>query len=102
MKAWPWLRYLLPILAIVGLVLGSVAASANAPMTAMASTSASADGMTCCHDKQPVKPVCPKSCPMAAACLAKCFVAIPVLAPRSHVLIGASGLLALAGEYFPP
>lgn len=108
MKAWSWLRTMLPVLAIVGLILGPVIASANGPamaaapaMSAMAAEHAMADGMPCCPPKQPAMPDCQKDCPLMAICMAKCFADTPTLATFSRSVSGDGDLIALTAERFP-
>ena len=84
MKLWSALRNLLPVLGILGLVLGPLAlpaaamTSAGAPAGAMDMAGMDlAEDMPCCPTKQ--APPCDKSCPLMTLCLAKCSPAIPAL-----------------------
>jgi hypothetical protein len=80
-KLWPVLSRLLSILAVVSLLIVPTAApsvamaAAPAGETDMASTS---DGMPCCTHEKPAVPDCPKSCPLAALCMADCLPYAPV------------------------
>ena len=69
------LKRILSILAIIGLIAGSV----NAPVMAMAATSPSmqmADAMPCCPQKSP--PDCGKACPLLIMCFAPVLPVCPV------------------------
>lgn len=80
MKVAIWLHRLLPILAVVGLVLGPITAPVNsAAMAAAAPMSEMMDDMPCCPPEQPFVPDCPMACPLMAVCLAKCFPTAPTL-----------------------
>ncbi|OYX88957.1 MAG: hypothetical protein B7Y71_00065 [Xanthobacter sp. 35-67-6] len=88
MKVAPWLRRLLPILAIVGLIAGPFTAPVSGPAMAAASDmsmSAMPDDMPCCPDK-PAVPDCQKTCPLMALCMAKCFSVGPMLSSLAFVL----------------
>src|SRR5215207_1640008 len=84
MKLWSALRNLLPVLAILGLVLGPLTLPAAA-MTSAGAPAAAVDtagmdmgeDMPCCPTKQ--APPCDKSCPLMTLCVAKCFPAVPSL-----------------------
>jgi hypothetical protein len=83
-KLWSALRNLLPVLAILGLVLGPLSLPAAA-MTSAGAPSAAMDmggmdmgeDMPCCPTKQ--APPCDKSCPLMALCFATCSPAVPTL-----------------------
>jgi hypothetical protein len=94
MKAPLWVRIMLSVFVIVGLVLP--------PVTAPAKGSAMADKMSCCPHKQPAVPDCQKTCPLMALCMAKCFADIPTLSALTHSVLVDGDLLALASEQFPP
>lgn len=82
-----WLRKVLPILAIVGLVLGPVTAPmGGTAMGAAATISAMSEDMPCCHPDKPVIPDCQKTCPLMAVCMAKCFPGAPMLGAATFVL----------------
>ena len=69
------LKRILSILAIIGLIAGSV----NAPVMAMAAAEPSmqmADAMPCCPEK--TLPDCGKTCPLLIMCLAPVLPACPV------------------------
>src|SRR5215207_7271198 len=84
MKLWSALRNLLPVLAILGLVLGPLTLPAAA-MTSAGAPAAAVDtagmdmgeDMPCCPTKQ--APPCDKSCPLMALCFATCSPAVPTL-----------------------
>ena len=68
-------KRILSMLAIIGLIAGSV----NAPVMAMAAAEPSmqmADAMPCCPEKSP--PDCGKTCPLLVMCLAPVLPACPV------------------------
>lgn len=71
MKAPSWLRVLLPILAIVGLILGPLAAKANGSAMATMSTAAMMGKMPSCPPVPPLVPDCQKACPPMVGCMAK-------------------------------
>lgn len=103
MNAWSWLRTILPVLAIVGLIFGPVVASASgAAMMAGPAMSTMADGMPCCPHKQPAAPDCQKDCSLMALCMAKCFAETSVFSALTDRISGNGDLLALASERFPP
>jgi len=82
MKVGTWLRRLLPILAIVGLIVGPFTAPVNGVAMAAASDmsmSAMSDDTPCCPHEKPAVPDCQKSCPLMATCMAKCFSVAPTL-----------------------
>ncbi|MFC3677129.1 hypothetical protein ACFOOQ_16350 [Ferrovibrio xuzhouensis] len=88
MKVGIWLRRLLPILAIVGLVAGPF----TAPVTSAAMAAASdmsmpqmADDMPCCPHEKPAVPDCQKTCPLMATCMAKCFSVTPTLSSLAFI-----------------
>ena len=86
MKLWSALRKVLPVLALLGLVLGPLSLPA-ATMTSVGEPSAAMDmggmdmgeDMPCCPTKQ--APPCGKSCPLTALCFATSSVALPTLSP---------------------
>ena len=90
MKGTSWLRMLLPILAIVSLVLGPLAAQANGSAIAVASTAAMMGEMPCSPPIRPIIPDCQKACPLMVGCLAKSIPAAPVFS----VLEPVFGLVA--------
>lgn len=87
MKIRDWLRKLLPILAIVGLIAGPFTAPVGGPALAAASAMAGmADGMPCCPDETPAVPDCQKTCPLMATCMAKCASVAPMLSTLAFIL----------------
>ena len=95
MTFWLALRRLLPLLAVIGLALAPVTASAAAagmraptavqghamamPDEAMADMAGMAmDEMPCCPKERPDMPDCSKGCPLMALCLAKVATGLPV------------------------
>lgn len=86
MQVSSWLRKLLPILAIVGLVAGPLATPVSGPVMAAASAMPEMVGdMACCPDETPAIPDCQKSCPLMATCMAKCVSVTPVLSNLAFV-----------------
>jgi hypothetical protein len=89
---WIALRRLLPLLAVLGLALAPVTASAaaaamRAPTAVQAHAMAmpdevmddmAMDDMACCPKERPDMPDCSKGCPMMALCLAKVATGLPV------------------------
>jgi hypothetical protein len=66
------LHRVLPLLAVVGLLLGPLIAPAqSAPMT-MAGMGTTKSEMPCCPHDFPLKPDCQKDCPLLAMCVSKC------------------------------
>ena len=94
MKLWRTLRILLPVLAIVGIVIGPLTAPAASGMVP-AATAEMADDMPCCPDEQPAMPDCSKACPLLAVCFAKCVQNLSTAAGT------AIAPLILAGIIFP-
>lgn len=91
MKVGAWLRSLLLILAIVGLVAGPFTASGDGAAMAAASSMSMpemAADMPCCPDEKTTVPDCQKTCPLMAMCMAKCFSATPTLADETFLLRG--------------
>ncbi len=86
MKALSWLRVLLPILAIVGLILGPLAAKANASAMAAMSTAAMMGKMPCYPPVPPLVPDCQKACPPMVGCSAKSMPSASVLSVLEPVL----------------
>ncbi|TXN47424.1 hypothetical protein [Methylobacterium sp. WL7] len=95
MTFWLALRRLLPLLAVLGLALAPVTASAaasgmHAPMAVQGHVMAmpdevmddmagmAMDEMPCCPKEQPDMPDCSKGCPLMALCLAKVATGLPV------------------------
>jgi hypothetical protein len=77
---WTFLRRILPILAIVGLVLSPLAAPVDASAREMAGTMASmASEMPGCPPKLQIKDCGGTTCPTMATCVAKCFQAGPIV-----------------------
>lgn len=84
-----WLRNLLPIFAIVGLVVGPFTTPVSGVTMAAASAMSMAampDDMPCCPDEAPAVPDCQKTCPLMAMCMAKCFSVAPMLSNLAFVL----------------
>ncbi|MGE0280452.1 MAG: hypothetical protein AB7P20_07550 [Rhizobiaceae bacterium] len=77
MKPLSFTRRLLLALALVGLVLGPMAAAATIPAMAAQAMASMPDGMPCCPDDQPAVPDCAKDCPLAIFCVSG-FVSVPV------------------------
>jgi hypothetical protein len=92
---WLALRRLLPLLAVLGLALPPVTASAaaagmRAPMAVQGNVMAmpdeamddmagmAMDEMPCCPKERPDLPDCSKGCPLMALCLAKVATGLPV------------------------
>lgn len=89
MKVSSWLRRLLPILAIVGLIAGPFTSAVTGPAMAAVSDmsmSAVADDMPCCPDEKPAVPDCQKTCPLMAMCAAKTFSISPTLSNVALIL----------------
>lgn len=89
MKVSIWLRRLLTILAIVGLIAGPFTAPVTGVAMAAAADTAMAampDDMPCCPDEAPAVPDCQKTCPLMATCMAKCFSVGPMLSSVAFVL----------------
>lgn len=89
MKVGIWLRRVLPILAIVGLMAGpfitpmngiTMAAASGTPMSEMAAD------MPCCPQQKPTVPDCQKTCLLTANCMAKCFSIVPTLTSLAVVV----------------
>ncbi|OZA92356.1 MAG: hypothetical protein B7X76_00255 [Azorhizobium sp. 39-67-5] len=96
MKVAAWLRRLLPILAIVGLVAGPFTAPVNGATMAVASTMSMpemAGDMPCCLDEKPAVPDCQKTCPLMALCVAKCFSVAPTLSSLAFIFWDRSDAL---------
>lgn len=94
MKVGIWLRSVLPILAIVGLIAGPFTAPVNG--VAKAATSAMStmpDDMPCCPHEKPAVPDCQKTCPLMATCMAKCFSIAPMLSSLAFIFWDQSGAL---------
>lgn len=94
MKVSTWLRNLLPILAIVGLIVGPFTTPVSGVAMAVASTmsmTAMPDNMPCCPDEAPAVPDCQKTCPLVAMCMAKCFSVGPMLSSVAFVLRAKGG-----------
>ena len=75
MDLWTALKRILSVLAIIGLIAGSV----NVPVMAMAAAEPSmqvTDAMPCCPDK--TLPDCGKACPLPIMCFAPVLPACPV------------------------
>lgn len=88
MKVAIWLRKLLPILAIVGLIVGPLTASVSGSAMAAAgdmSMAAMPGDMPCCPDEAPAVPDCQKSCPLMATCMAKYTSVAPMLSSIAFV-----------------
>ena len=98
MKVSAWLRRLLPILAIVGLVAGPFTVPMEGVAMAAAALSAMPDDMPCCPDEKPAVPDCPKDCPLMAACIAKCFSIEPMLLGSAVVLRAGDPALHRGGD----
>lgn len=88
MKVHIWLRRLLPILAIAGLVAGPLTIPVGGPAMAAATMAAMSDGMPCCPDEKPTVPDCQKTCPLMAMCAANSFSLSPTLSNLAMVLRG--------------
>lgn len=92
MKVGAWLRWMLTVLAIVGLVVGPFAAAGNvAAMAAAPSMSVPemAADMPCCPDDgQPAIPDCQTTCPVMAMCAGKSLSAAPTFASEAFTIRG--------------
>lgn len=89
MKFGIWLRGLLPILAVIGLISGPFTALVScaamaAALPVMSSSEMTSDMPCCAHEKQAI-PDRQKSCPSMATCMAKCFSVAPVLSSLAFV-----------------
>ncbi|QXX76634.1 hypothetical protein MHY1_p00156 (plasmid) [Methylovirgula sp. HY1] len=102
MKALLWLRSILSVLTIVGLIFGPVIASTSGSAMAAAKISAMTDGMPCCPHKQPAVPDCHKDCPLRALCMGNCFADVPPLAVLIHCALANGEVLASMSEALPP
>ena len=103
MRATNWIRRLLPILAIAGLIAGPFTAQLNGAATAAPSdmsVSAMADDMPCCPDEKPAVPDCQKTCPLMATCMAKCFSVTPTLSSLAFVFWDQSDALRPGSDVF--
>jgi len=115
---WFWLRRLLPIIAIVGMVTAPLAAPACAGAMAAETVTASSDtvasrDMPCCPHEMPAMPDCHKTCLLMALCSAKYFsngsmaisilplpvVVAKLLGPRDEAQLAS---LALSPPIRPP
>lgn len=100
-----WLRRLLPILAVAGLVVGPFAAPLNGAALAAADMTGHmshdtahepahdtahdiAHDMACCPDSMPAEPDCQTACPLMAACASMCFSPLP---PAASIFVFAAG-----------
>ena len=93
MKVGTWLRKLLPILAIVGLIAGPFTAPVSGVAMAAASAmsmSEMADEMPCCPQETPAVPDCQKTCQLMATCMAQCLLIAPMLS-STGLIFGAKG-----------
>lgn len=103
MKALLWLRSILSVLAIVGLIFGPVIASTSGPaMAAVPAMSAMADHVACCPHKNSAVPDCHKDCPLRALCMGNCFADVPPLAVLIHSALANGEVLASMSEALPP
>jgi len=83
-----WLRGLLSVIAVIGLVSGPVAAQVTCTTIAADSDlamSEMADDMPCCADEKRDIPDRQMSCQSMATCMVKCFSAAPVLSSLSYI-----------------
>jgi hypothetical protein len=64
-------RFVLAILAVVGILLAPAAATAAAGASDQSAMTSMAGDMPCCPDEKPATPDCSKTCPVMAACMAK-------------------------------
>ena len=88
MKFRIWLRGLLSVFAVIGLISGPVIAQIScATITAddALAVSEMADDMPCCADGKPDIPDRQTSCPSMATCMAKCFSVAPVLSSLAFI-----------------
>lgn len=94
-----WLRTVLPILAIVGIISGPFVTTMGVPMMASASTmSENPDGMQCCSPEKPVVPGCQKTCTLTTTCMAKCFSITPWFAGMTYVHWEQSEVICPGGD----
>ncbi|POR41072.1 hypothetical protein [Methylobacterium sp. V23] len=100
MTFWLALRRLLPLLAVLGLALAPVTASAaaagmRAPKAdqrhAMAMPDEAMDEMPCCPKERLNMPDCSKGCPLMALCLAKVATGLPVAVGLPGRVAGVEG-----------
>lgn len=91
-----WFRRVLPILAIVGLILGPITAPVNgAAMAAAAPMSEMMDGMPCSPSEPPSVQDCQMTCALMAVCMAKCF-------PNALTLSVLNSLLPIGRDVLAP
>lgn len=93
MKVRNWLRRLLPILAIVGLLAAPFTAPVSGPAMAAATMAAMPDDIPCCPEENRALPDCQKTCPLMAICMAKCFSAGPMLSNVALTLRGGADVM---------
>jgi hypothetical protein len=67
------LRFMLAMLALAGILVAPVAAPAAAGTSERDAIAHMAGDMPCCPDEKPAVPDCGKTCPVMAACVAKCL-----------------------------
>jgi len=88
-----WLRRLLSILAIVGLVVGLFTASVSGTAMAVAKIAEMPANMPCCPHEKPAVPDCQKTCPLTATCMANCFSVAPTLSSQALIFRDQSDAL---------
>jgi len=111
---WLILRRLLPLLAVLGLFLDPVTASAaSAGMRAPTAVQGHAmavpdddmagmamDEMPCCPKERPDMPDCSKGCPLMALCLAKVATGLPgALGLPGRVAVVAGAVWAITASF---
>lgn len=102
---WSWLRRLLMILAVVGMVIAPAAAPTGAGAMAagvatMSPEMAMSAGMPCCADQQHKQmPDCGKmACPFIATCMVKCFASESVTISPLPAPIFTAQLIGLPAQ----
>lgn len=102
MKAWSWLRSMVPVLAIMGLIFGQISASARSPATAaIPAMVAMADQMPCCAHKNKALPDCHKACPLIALCMANSVADMPTLSKLTLRSVTRGEMAMPASESIP-
>ncbi|QBR71642.1 hypothetical protein CU048_10540 [Beijerinckiaceae bacterium] len=87
MKIWSLLHRLLPILAIVGLAIGPLAATFTAAGTlTAASMTVMGDDPPCCSHEKSTLPDCQKTCPLMATCMTSCALSAPIVSVSAFTL----------------
>lgn len=98
-KMIAWLRIMLPVLAVAGLMFGSVTASARAP--AMEVGLAMAAHAPCCAHKSKALPDCYQACPLIALCMASSVADMPTLSKLTLRTVTRGEMVMPASESIP-